>query len=75
MVCGQLDLLQALARFLGVLVAHADDFQHAQNAVDGRAEVVAHAVHELGFRLVLRVDGLERLLKPLFLLFLVLVER
>ena len=74
MVCRKLNLAQALARFCDVPVAHADNLQHAQNAVDGRAEVMAHAVHELGFRLVFRINIVQRLLQALLFLLVVLVE-
>ncbi len=75
MVCRQLNLAQTLARFLSIPVAHADNFQHAQNAVDGRAEIVAHAVHEFGFCLVFRINVPQFLLQALLFLLVVLMER
>ena len=46
------DLLAALALLGNVAVERVAHFHHAADAVDGRADIVAHALQKLGFRRV-----------------------
>ena len=57
-----------------LLAAHLDDVEHAHDAVDRRAEVMAHAVHEVGLGLALHVDALECFLETAALLCILLME-
>ena len=67
-------LVQAFVNLLPVLPVFADDLQHAQNAVDGRAHIVAEPVQELRFRPAGRIHRRISLLQPLLFPFFLFMK-
>ena len=71
---GKLDLLQAIVHTGFIVPVAADDVQHAHNAVDGRAHIMAHAVQEFGLGFALEVSLLISGLQAAVLLLIFFVE-
>ena len=70
MACGKIDFIEAVVHFCLILPVFADDIQHAHNAIDRRAHIVAHAVHKFCFCTTCTVCSSKGILKlyllPLF---------